>query len=185
MTNAAVLAAMAFAFLPGASMAEVADSSAGGFTVKITVQIQAVPDDVYRKLVRNVGDWWNSAHTYSQNAHNLSIEDKPAGCFCEKLPNQGGVRHMEVLTVMPGKMLVLAGALGPLQSLAVTGSMTFKFAAAEGGTKLELTYAVAGYLPAGMNTWAAPVDSMLREQVTRLKNYVEGGDPARPDKTSP
>jgi hypothetical protein len=28
------------------------------------------------------------------------------------------------------------------------------------GTKLELTYAVVGYLPAGMNTWAAQVDSV-------------------------
>jgi hypothetical protein len=38
---------------------------------------------------------------------------------------------------------------------------------------------VTGYLPAGMNTWAAPVDSVLTEQVTRLKNYVERGDPAK------
>jgi hypothetical protein len=29
-----------------------------------------------------------------------------------------------------------------------------------------------------MNTWAAPMDSVLREQFTRLKNYIEHGDPA-------
>jgi hypothetical protein len=37
---------------------------------------------------------------------------------------------------------------------------------------------VAGYLPAGMNTFAAPVDSVVAEQFTRLRNFVERGDPA-------
>lgn len=30
----------------------------------------------------------------------------------------------------------------------------------------------------GMNTWAATVNGVLTEQVKRLKNYVERGDPA-------
>jgi hypothetical protein len=54
--------------------------------------------------------------------------------------------------------------------------MTIELSAAEGGTKLEVTYAVAGYLPAGMDTWAAPVDGVIEEQFTRLKKYVEAGD---------
>jgi hypothetical protein len=29
-----------------------------------------------------------------------------------------------------------------------------------------------------MNTWAAPVDSVLTEQFTRLKNYIERDSPA-------
>jgi hypothetical protein len=37
---------------------------------------------------------------------------------------------------------------------------------------------VAGYLPAGLNTWAAMVDAVLKEQFTRLKSYIEKGDPA-------
>jgi hypothetical protein len=100
------------------------------------------------------------------------------GCFCEKLPTGGGVRHMEVVHVVPGKMLGMTGALGPLQTIAATGNMAIRLSPAEGGTKLELVYADTGYLPAGMNTWAAPVDSVLTEQVTRLKNYIERGDPA-------
>jgi hypothetical protein len=43
---------------------------------------------------------------------------------------------------------------------------------------LELTYAVTGYLAAGLNTYAAPVDGVLKEQFTRMKNYIERGDPA-------
>jgi hypothetical protein len=56
--------------------------------------------------------------------------------------------------------------------------MKFQLAAAEGGTKLEFTHAVTGYLPAGLNTWPAPVDSVLNEQLMRLKNYIEHGTPA-------
>ena len=84
---------------------------------------------------------------------------------------------MEVVFLAPGKTFRLLGALGPLQSIAATGSMTMQLSAVDGGTKLEVTYAVTGYLPAGMNTWAAPVDSVLTEQFTRFKNYVEHGDP--------
>ena len=164
--------------VPGWARAEIADSSATGFTVKVALTIQAAPDAVYGKLVRNVGDWWNPMHTFSGDAHNLSIEEKPQGCFCEKLPNGGGVRHLQVLTVAPGKSLVLSGALGPLQALAATGSLSIDLAAADGGTKLNVTYAVTGYLKSGMNTFAAPVDTVITEQFTRLKKYVERGDAA-------
>jgi uncharacterized protein YndB with AHSA1/START domain len=177
MRSCLIVAAAAFLLAPNWAAAEVADSSANGFTVKLTLNIQASPDDVYRKLVHNVGDWWDADHTYSGNSHNLTIDEKPAGCFCEKLPGGGGVRHMEVAYLAPGKQLVLTGALGPLQSLAATGSMTIKFSPLDGGTKLEVAYTVVGYLPAGMNTFAATVDGVLKIQFTRLKNYAEHGDP--------
>jgi uncharacterized protein YndB with AHSA1/START domain len=158
--------------------AEVADSAGSGFTIKTTINIQAAPEEVYRRIIHNVGDWWDPAHTYSHDAHNLSIEEKAMGCFCEKLPDSGVVRHMEVIALMPGKSIALTGAMGPLQSIAAAGSMKFQLAAAEGGTKLDFTYAVTGYLPAGLNSWAAPVDAVLKEQLTRLKNYIEHGNPA-------
>lgn len=172
-------------WFPAWGLAEVADSSSQGFTVKTSLNIQSSPEEVYRRVVRNVGDWWNPVHTFSGDAHNLTIEEKPMGCFCETLPNQGGVRHMQVVRFAPGKVLVLSGALGPLQSLAVTGTMTIQTAAADNGTKLDVVYAVAGYFPAGMNTWAAPVDSVIAEQFARLKNYVEHGVPAPPIQTPP
>jgi hypothetical protein len=164
--------------LAGFAPAEVVDSAANGFTVKTVLTIQSPPDDVYRRLVRNVGDWWNPAHTLSGNASNLRIEDQPAGCFCEKLPNNGVARHMEVVFLAPGKGLILRGALGPMQPLAVTGSMQIQLTAVETGTRLEVTYAVGGYLSKGLNTWAAPVDMVLAEQFTRLKSLIETGQPA-------
>jgi hypothetical protein len=83
---------------------------------------------------------------------------------------------MEVVFLAPGKALGMTGALGPLQPLAAAGSMRIELSPAPAGTKLEVTYAVAGYLPKGMNTWAAAVDSVLNQQFTRLKTYVEHGD---------
>lgn len=178
MKISARLPLIALAICASAARAEVADSSSSGFTVKTTLNIQAAPEEVYRRIIHNVGDWWDPAHTYSGDAHNLSIDEKAMGCFCEKLPNSGVVRHMEVVALMPGKSIGFTGALGPLESIAAAGNMKIQLTPADGGAKLELTYAVTGYLPAGMNTWAAPVDSVLKEQMTRLKNYVEHGNPA-------
>jgi uncharacterized protein YndB with AHSA1/START domain len=171
-------------FIPALAQAAVGDSSANGFTVKLALTIQAPPQEVYARLVHGIGDWWSSAHTFSSDAHNLSIDDKPMGCFCERLPSGGGVRHMEVINADPGKRLVLSGALGPLQSMAATGSLTIQLAPEGGGTKLAVTYAVSGYLPAGMNTWAATVDAVLTEQFTRLKSLVETGNPEK-EKAAP
>jgi len=156
---------------------EVVDSAPGGLTVRTVLSIKAPPADVYNRLIRNVGDWWNPEHTFSRDAHNLSIEEKVPGCFCEKLPNGGGVRHLQVVYLAPGRNVVMTGAMGPLLSLGVTGSMSIQLTPEEGGTKFAMTYSAGGYVPAGLNTWAGPVDGMLAEQFTRLKNYIETGSP--------
>ncbi|HUA01747.1 MAG TPA: SRPBCC family protein [Candidatus Aquilonibacter sp.] len=161
----------------GFAAGDVMDSAANGFTVKISANIHAAPADVFSHIMQ-VGQWWNPEHTYSGDAHNLSIEGHPGGCFCERLGGQGSVRHMEVIFVAPGKVLRFTGGLGPLQSLAATGTLTFSLAAAEDGTKLDVTYAVGGYFPQGMNTLAAPVNEVLTEQINRLKSYIETGSPA-------
>ena len=172
------IATLILVLAPLCASAEVLDSSSNGFTVKVAFTVKAKPTDVYRKLVHDVGEWWNPEHTFSGSAHNLSIDDKPMGCFCERFPAGGGVRHLEVVFAAPGKSLVMTGGLGPMQSIAATGSMNIQLSAAEGATKLVMVYAVVGYLPAGMQTWAKPADGMLTEQFTRLRNYIERGDPA-------
>lgn len=164
--------------LPAALSADVADQAPNGFTLRISTIIRAAPPEVvYAKLVHNVGDWWSSAHTVSNDAHNLSIDDRPMGCFCEKLPYGGGVRHAEVIMVMPNKLLVLSGALGPLQKFGATGTLTIVLEPMHKDTRVEMVYAVGGYLPDGLNTWAAPVNKVLTEQLGRLKSYVETGSP--------
>lgn len=173
----------ALALTPALSFAEVKDSGPGGFTVKIIMEINASPDVVYQRVVHNIGDWWSSDHTFSGDAHNLSIEDRPMGCFCEKLQDHGAARHMEVIYADPGKMLRLSGGLGPLQEMAVTGSLTLTTLPAMGSgstgrTRLSVTYAVGGYMAGGLDALAKAVDGVLAEQFTRLKTYIETGAPS-------
>ncbi len=173
----AAAAAFTFVFTGIFARAEVVDSSAGGFTVKTTLTVNDTPAVVYDRLVRKIGDWWNPVHTYTHDAHNLSIQDKAMGCFCETLPDGGAVRHMEVINVAPNKWLVMSGALGPMQPMALTGTMQIRLTPAEGGTKLEVTYAVGGYMVGGLTPLASPVDGVIVDQFTRMKNYVEHGSP--------
>ena len=170
--------ALLCAMTPGLMRAEVVDSSASGFTIKQSYTIKASPQDVYKKFFR-VGEWWNSSHTFSGDPKNMTIEERPGGCFCEKIGESGGVKHMEVAHIVPGKTILLHGGLGPMLSMATTGSMIIQLTAVDGGTRLDFSYAVGGYLPAGLNTWAAPADGMLKDQLTRLKNFIEHGDPAK------
>jgi hypothetical protein len=156
--------------------AEVTDSSASGFTVKNIVYIATNSNDVYNQLI-DVKKWWSSAHTFSGDANNLSIDPKAGGCFCEQLSGGGSVRHLEVVYANPGKVLRMVGALGPMQSMAVTGSITFNLSEENNLTKVEVIYTVGGYRPGGLNSLAPVVDRVLLAQLNRLKNYIEKGKP--------
>jgi len=181
MRSKTVLLMLVCTLLPAGMAADVADQSPNGFTLRISTIVRAAPpEEVYTRLVHNIGDWWSSEHTYSNDSHNLSLDDKPMGCFCEKLPYGGGVRFAEAVVVMPNKQLVLSGALGPLQKFGTVGTLTIVLHPMHKDTRIEVVYTVGGYLPDGLNTWAAPVDKVLTEQFTRLKNYVETGNPVSP-----
>ena len=174
--KAVVLAAL-FITIQGLASAEVADSSANGFTLRYAFNVKVPPGDAYRKFFQ-VGNWWDSAHTYSQDAHNLTIEEKAGGCWCEKLPNGGSVKHMDVVLVIPNAMVHLRGGLGPLQAMGVVGAMEVKFTSAEVGTRIEITYAIGGYASQGLAGIAAPVNTVLDQAFQRFKAYIETGNPS-------
>ena len=150
-------------------VADVLDSNAAGFTVQTTVQIAAPAAAVYDALTGSVDKWWDEAHTWSGRAANLTIDPRPGGCFCEKLAG-GGVQHMTVIFADRGKMLRMTGGLGPLQSLAVAGVMTFAFKESSGRTTLEATYAVLAYTKEDLTALAPLVDRVTAGQVARLKS---------------
>ena len=163
--------------IPLSLRSQIIDSSAHGFTVRTTVIIAAAPEKVYQDLVKHVGQWWSSRHSYSGDARNFSIDDKAGGCFCEKLKNGGSVLHMTVAYADPGRALRMIGGLGPLQALAVNGSLTWEMKKKGEATELDVTYAVGGYSPGGLGSMAIPVDNVLREQVMRFKRFIETGKP--------
>jgi hypothetical protein len=63
---------------------------------------------------------------------------------------------MVVINAMPGKLLRLSGALGPLQAMAVDGTLTFAMLPDDRTTRLTLSYAVGGYSKSGFPILPTP-----------------------------
>jgi hypothetical protein len=165
--------------------AEVVGSSPAGFSLKIEVPISVAPDSAFRSFVR-IGSWWNDQHTYSGNAVNMTLGARPGGCFCERLPHGGFVKHLDVVFSAPGKELRLAGGLGPLQGMGGSGLMDLRFKPEGTATRLILTYTVGGFATGkGYAELAAPVDGVLTEQLGRFKRFAETGNPGAPQVEKP
>jgi uncharacterized protein YndB with AHSA1/START domain len=169
---AASLALLASGLVRPAS-AEVTSVAPGGFVVQHRATIALPPDKARGRLIE-VQSWWNPEHTYSGASKNLSLRPSAGGCFCERLPSGGSVKHAEVVQVQPRTLLRLSGALGPLQDMGTAGALSFALARVEGGTEVTLTYRVGGFSPDGLYKLASIVDQVLGEQ---LKRYA--APPAR------
>ena len=174
-----VVVATALVMLLSASAHSAPQVTPTGFVVKLEVNINAPAAKVYDALVGQIGSWWNSEHTYSHDSKNLSIDARPGGCFCEKLPNGGGIEHLRVVYLAPPQIVRFSGALGPLQASGIAGSMTWKLTSASDNTHIELSYSVGGFIQGGFDKIAPAVESMLNEQLNRLKLFVETGKPTR------
>jgi uncharacterized protein YndB with AHSA1/START domain len=153
--------------------AEVSETRENGFVIQSTVMAESAPSQVYRDLLR-IGQWWDPAHTWSGSAKNLKLEPRAGGCFCEKLADGGSVQHGRVLFAQPGKLIRLEAALGPLQDMAVTGVLTFTLAPDGPGTRITMTYRVAGALTVDSAKLAPGVDKVMGNQLSRLRDYASG-----------
>ena len=153
--------------LPLTAAAAVVASGPGGFVVREEVVYVGAPDAAWQRLVAPA-QWWNPAHTYSGNAANLTLALEPGGCWCERLPAGGFVRHMEVAYAAPATALRLLGGLGPLQGMGATGALTFTLKADAGVTRVVAQYAVTGFAPDGFGEIATQVDLVLADQLRRF-----------------
>ncbi len=168
----AILVTLATVFATPAA-AEVVSSGSHGFEVQHSVSIVAPPQVAFDAFAR-ISSWWSGEHTYSGKASNLSLSLSPGGCFCERLEGGGGVEHLRVAVVEPGKRLVLTGGLGPLLFEATAGVMEIKVERIAGGSRLVLNYRVAGFAGGGADRLAPQVDKMLGDQVLRFRKYAAG-----------
>jgi len=172
---AIAFAACAFAPL---AMAEVKESSADAFFLTYEGGIAAPPAKAYADIVQ-IGKWWNSEHTYSGKSVNLTLKPDAGGCLCERWKD-GSVEHGEVLMAMPGKVLRLRTALGPLQERALTGILTFWLRSEDSATTLTVEYRVNGASASGLDQLAPSVDEVLGDQVARLRRYIATGNAEPP-----
>jgi hypothetical protein len=166
---------LAIAVTSTSALADVVEAAPNGFLVRFESTVNATPEKAYA-AVTEVGNWWNMEHSYSGDGKMMTLDARAGGCFCEKLPG-GSVEHMRVVFALPGNTLRMVGALGPLQARGVAGSMTWRFVASAGGTKVEMTYMVGGFMPGGLDKVAGPVDGMLGDTFARAKRYIETGKP--------
>jgi hypothetical protein len=168
------LQALVLTSLAAPAQAEVKSSGPGHFEVESRGGVHATPAEAYAMLGR-ISEWWNADHSYSGDASNLRLSLQAGGCFCELLPQEGGsVEHMRVVYARPGATLRLQGGLGPLQAEAVTGTLSWSFKPVEGGTEIVQNYAVAGHVRVGMEKLAGPVDKVMDEQFSRLRDRLNG-----------
>lgn len=159
----------------GLARAEVKSTWAAGIRLENKVVIAAPPETVYAALGQ-IGKWWDSEHTYTGDAANMTIALEPGACFCERFPKGGGVKHGEVVLAWPSQLLRINGDFGPLQDEGASGALTFTLKAAPGGTEVIQTYNAGGLRPE-MVAGAALFDQVLGGQLKRLKAFVETGKP--------
>lgn len=149
----------------------------GGFTVSNSVEVAAPPAQVWAAL-EQPGRWWDSNHSWSGDAANMTLEARAGGCFCEALAEGGSAMHGTVIFAQPNRTLRMAALLGTLMSLGGSAVLTWSIAPMGEGSRVTFEY-VAGGLPGETGqALALPVDGVIRQQLERLERYVETGRPA-------
>jgi len=156
--------------------AEVTGQSASGFATAGTVIIAAAPDRVWAALVQP-GRWWDSEHSWSGNAANLTLDPRAGGCFCEALADGGSVERMRVIYADPARQLRLSGGLGPLPGEALAATLSTRLEKAGEATKLSWSYKPGGYTDLPIAQIAPAVDGVVSAQFVGLGHLVETGAP--------
>lgn len=161
----------------GPAQATVTSNSDVGFALQHSVEVAMNADEAYA-LLAAPDRWWLSAHTYSGDAKNLRLDARAGGCFCETVPGKqgkadGSVEHAHILYAAPGQQLRLSGALGPLQSEALTGVLNFTIAPTSAGARVTMTYVVGGYFRTGTAQIATAVDEVMGEQMQGFKRVAD------------
>jgi uncharacterized protein YndB with AHSA1/START domain len=160
--------------LAAPASASVVSASSSGFELRHTIDVPLAPAQALAAFGQ-IGSWWSKEHTYSGDAARLSLELRPGGCWCERLNGGGGVEHMRVAAYLPGERIVLTGGLGPLLFEGTSGVMLVRAIKAGNGSQLVINYRVAGFARGNGTEMAVGVDTVLREQVERLRLFASKG----------
>jgi uncharacterized protein YndB with AHSA1/START domain len=163
--------------MPMAAGSAVMQSSADGAMLEHHFQIQASPQAAWTALV-HPELWWPSDHTWSGDRANLRLEAQAGGCFCENW-GESSAEHGRIVMSLPGKLLRIRGALGPLQDMAVTGVLTIQLAATEsGGTEATVTYRLSGDASHKLDNFVPVVDKVIGQQFGAFAAFASG--PSKP-----
>jgi uncharacterized protein YndB with AHSA1/START domain len=157
-----ILATAALAIVAFPASAEVKFAAADGFLIEHRYTIAAPATKVWESLM-HPEDWWPSDHTWSGDRKNLRLSADAGACFCERWVG-GSVEHGRVVMAIPGSLLRMDAALGPLQEMAITGVITFALEEREGKTTLVATHRVSGDPSHKLDALAPIVDQVNAQQ---------------------
>jgi len=190
-------AILAMAALGGmaTARAEVTHTADNGFTVQHQTVIASDAEAVWKAMTAP-SRYWNGDHSWTGDAGNFYLVPQAGGCFCELIrttsadnikSSEGSVQHMRVIYAHNNRMLRMSGALGPLQSEAVTGTLTMQLQPQGQSTVVRFTYKVGGYMEFPADQMATAVDGVIGEQLARLSALFgegQGDEPAAAEKPS-
>ena len=158
--------------LPVAAGAELVQVAVDGMYIRHRFVIGAPVDQAWESLV-HPERWWPPGHTWSGGREALSLEPTAGGCFCERWA-QGSAEHGQVVMSMPGRLLRLSAALGPLQEMAVSGVLTIALTEHDGATAATVSYRVSGDAAHKLDGFAAIVDQVVGEQFGAFARHAGG-----------
>ena len=180
------IVAILIAFATAPLHAEVVETSDDGFVTRDTAMVAANPMETWLALTKP-RDWWNSRHSWSGDAKNMTLTPQAGGCFCERIPGDetpgtspmdGSSQHAVVLQASPLKVLRLRGGLGPLQGEPATGILTITLKEVPGGTRILWEYNVGGPMRYEIPEISKAVDAVMSEQLHGLQDFLGALDEA-------
>ena len=160
-----LLALLALGGVPLAR-AEVTAAAPDHFTLRHEAVSSLPPDALWARLTEPAA-WWSSAHTYSGDAANLSLDTRPGGLWSEAW-EAGTVAHGRVLFARDGRTLRLDAPFGPLQGMAVSTVWTVTLTPEADGTRVRFDVVANGSERSGLDALAPAVDSVFTEAIGRL-----------------
>ena len=167
-----VLFALVAGSVPFSSaQARIVDQAANGFTVENSQWVPVDPDTAWKVFVNDVGKWWPADHSWWGDASKLSISEKAGGCLCE-INGAQQAWHMTVTFVDPGRLMRMAGGLGPLQGMGLNGTLEWRFVKEKDGTRITLWYRAGGYTPDDLGKFVPVIDQVQGLQLGGLAEYL-------------
>lgn len=167
-----------FAIAPSPAFAEIKAQGDNGFNVVHVAVIDAQPEVIWKRLI-TPKEYWSKTHSWSGSVDGFTLDPRAGGCFCEliqekdakgKMKTIGSVEHMRVIFAQPNKVLRMQGALGPLQSEAILGTLTVAINPRKDGigTLVSFSYVAGGYMRYKVADIAPAVDKVIGEQFAEL-----------------
>lgn len=175
--------AMAAALIASPAAAQVIERSEDHFVLRHEIDLEYPPEDMWTALGQ-IGEWWDSAHTYSGDASNMSVTLEPGACFCERLADGTDFEHGRVVEADPETGVLFDAPLGPLKGKATMARWSVGWTGSPmgAGTRLVITYVVRG---PGVGAWAEGVDSVMRIQYGRYSHFMHYGETPAPSPPIP